>query len=316
MTWCSPRRRPSASSENRGVTKLFGIPVDDLAVVLAVLSMAAFAAVGMLALRNRVFFRMGVRNIRRRPGRSALIVVGSMLGTTIIAAALATGTRWGGRFGVRPFRPSGRPTRWSPRRGDDRSRCRHRGTTGTRYFPESYAERIAASTRGSDLVDGVAPVIVETIAVQDLTTRQNEPRTTLFAGDPESLRPFGDITSDGKTVSLADLTTGEVYLNADAADELGARAGDSLASRRATLHHRDRKSDRPLRRRGDGRFRSTPPALAGSAPARQARAREGVFVSNTGDAESGAKLSGQVIDRMQPTLSQLGLEADNTRKTR
>ena len=39
-----------------------------------------------------------------------------------------------------------------------------------------------------------------------------------------------------------------------------------------------------------------------------------VFVSNTGGAESGAKLSGQVIDRMQPTLSQLGLEADNTKE--
>src|SRR4029078_8777025 len=95
---------------------------------------------------------------------------------------------------------------------------RSEGTTGTHYFPESYAEKIAASTRGSGLVDGVAPVIVETIAVQDLTTRKNEPRATLFAGDPESLRPFGDITSSGKTVSLTNLSTGEVYLNADAAD--------------------------------------------------------------------------------------------------
>ena len=77
------------------MTKLFGIPIDELAVVLAALTVAALAAVGMLALRNRVFFRMGVRNIRRRPGRSALIVIGSMLGTAIIAAALATGDTMG-----------------------------------------------------------------------------------------------------------------------------------------------------------------------------------------------------------------------------
>ena len=51
----------------------------------------ALGAVAVLALRNRVFLRLGLRNVRRRRGRSALIVAGLMLGTTIIAAALATG---------------------------------------------------------------------------------------------------------------------------------------------------------------------------------------------------------------------------------
>ena len=77
------------------MSKLFGIPVDELAVVLLALLVAALAVVGLLAVRNRVFFRMGIRNIRRRPGRSALIVVGSTLGTAIIAAALATGDTMG-----------------------------------------------------------------------------------------------------------------------------------------------------------------------------------------------------------------------------
>jgi MFS family permease len=54
-------------------------------------SLQTLAAVSLLALRNRVFLRLGVRNVRRRPGRSALIVVGLMLGTAVIAAALATG---------------------------------------------------------------------------------------------------------------------------------------------------------------------------------------------------------------------------------
>src|SRR5512133_3242536 len=73
------------------MSKLYGIPTDDLALVLAVMLLVAGVAVSVLAIRNRVFVRLGVRNVRRRPGRSALIVVGSMLGTAIIAAALATG---------------------------------------------------------------------------------------------------------------------------------------------------------------------------------------------------------------------------------
>src|SRR5215218_8143371 len=71
--------------------ELFGIPMDTLLAVLAVLLAAVAGALGLLALRNRVLLKLGVRNVGRRRARSALIVVGLMLGTTIIAAALATG---------------------------------------------------------------------------------------------------------------------------------------------------------------------------------------------------------------------------------
>src|SRR5689334_5119357 len=73
------------------MTKLFGMPVGTLAVVLSIILVVVLGAVAILALRNPVLVRLGVRNVRRRPARSALIVVGSMLGTVIIAAALSTG---------------------------------------------------------------------------------------------------------------------------------------------------------------------------------------------------------------------------------
>ena len=73
------------------MSKLFGIPLDSLAAGLAVILFVAVGAVAALALRHRVFLRLGLRNIPRRPGRSALIVIGLMLGTTIVAAALTTG---------------------------------------------------------------------------------------------------------------------------------------------------------------------------------------------------------------------------------
>ena len=73
------------------MSRLFGAPVGSLAAVLAGVLMLVLGAVAVLALRNRVFFRLGVRNVRRRPARTALIVAGSMLGTAIIAAALTTG---------------------------------------------------------------------------------------------------------------------------------------------------------------------------------------------------------------------------------
>jgi hypothetical protein len=58
---------------------------------LAVLLGVGLAVVAALALRDPVFLKLGLRNLPRRRARSVLIVIGLMLGTAIIAAALATG---------------------------------------------------------------------------------------------------------------------------------------------------------------------------------------------------------------------------------
>src|SRR6476469_7321807 len=47
--------------------------------------------VAIIALRNRVIFRMAIRNIPRRKAQTILIMVGLMLSTLIIAASLTTG---------------------------------------------------------------------------------------------------------------------------------------------------------------------------------------------------------------------------------
>ena len=165
------RRRAGARRRLGGVDdKLFGIPIGELAVVLVVAARCSRScAVAVLALRNRVFFRLGVRNARRRRGRSALIVVGLMLGTAIIAAALATGDTMSHTIRSSAVPRSARPTRSSPRKastprsppsgGGDRRRATSR---------EGYADRVARGRAAPALVDGVAPVIVEPIAVQDV----------------------------------------------------------------------------------------------------------------------------------------------------
>src|SRR5215207_8627601 len=71
--------------------KLFGIPIGPLSAVLTVLLALLIGAIGGLAIRNRVFFKLGFRNVGRRRARTSLIVLGLMLATTIVASALATG---------------------------------------------------------------------------------------------------------------------------------------------------------------------------------------------------------------------------------
>src|SRR4029453_7221944 len=73
--------------------EFFGIPMGPLATTLVVLVAVLLGALGALAIRNRIFLRMGIRNVSRRRARTALIVLGLMLGTTIISSALVTGDR-------------------------------------------------------------------------------------------------------------------------------------------------------------------------------------------------------------------------------
>jgi putative ABC transport system permease protein len=215
------------------VTKLFGMPVGTLAAVLVIALVVVLGVVVILALRNRVLVRLGVRNVRRRPARSVLIVVGSMLGTAIIAAALATGDSMSQTIRSSATAALGRTDEVLAARGSSEFDVGAIATdatraTGARYFPQTYADRIAGAVRASGLVAGVAPVIVEDVAVQDVTARQNEPRVTLFAGDPARMAAFGPMRSGGTTVSLAQLGPGEIYLNTKAAHKLDAHAGDTV----------------------------------------------------------------------------------------
>jgi putative ABC transport system permease protein len=294
------------------MSKLFGIPTASLAVVLVGALAILFGVIAALAVRNRVFFRLGVRNVGRRRGRSALIVAGLMLGTAIIAAALATGDTMSTTIRSSAITALGQTDEVIAAKGIDAALAIDSGgATAARYFPQSYAERIARAAAGSGLVDGIAPTIVEDIAVQDVSTRQNEPRVTLFASDPARLKGFGDITSDGKVLSLGSLRPGEVYLNAKAADELAARPGDTI---RIFAGH----APETARVRAIVRYEGGATADSGLLmPLPQAQRLLGkpglvkaIFVSNT----DGVEATDKVVRLLTPVVSPLGLEADNTKQ--
>ncbi len=71
--------------------KIFGIPANNLAIIMAILLIAIFIVVSFGAIRRFILFKMGTRNIPRRKGQSLLIVIGLMLSSIIIATSLGIG---------------------------------------------------------------------------------------------------------------------------------------------------------------------------------------------------------------------------------
>jgi putative ABC transport system permease protein len=295
------------------MTKLFGLPMDSLMLILVTALFAALGAVAVLALRNRVFFRLGVRNVGRRRGRTALIVVGLMLGTTIIAAALATGDTMSRTIRSAATTSLGQTDERISVRGAEIDLAVESGAaTGSLYFSDGQVALIERAVAGSGLVDGVMPAIIEPVAVQDASSRQNEPRVTLFAADPERMKGFGSIrTLDGAEVALGDLAPGEVYLNADAAEELAAQVDDRLALLAGISRGAGRVKAIV---EYDGAGTDGPAVLLPLAEAQAFLARKGlvkhVLISNRGDEISGAELTDEVVRLLNPTLGPLELEAD------
>ena len=73
------------------MSQLFGVSMNLIMYVLLALLAVALVSVSIVALRNRVMFKLGIRNIPRRRAQTALIVIGLMLSTVIISAAFSTG---------------------------------------------------------------------------------------------------------------------------------------------------------------------------------------------------------------------------------
>ena len=292
------------------MSKIFGIPVGGLTAVLTILLLFALAAISVLALRNRVFLRLGVRSLTRRRGRTALIVLGLMLGTAIISAALATGDTMGHTIRSSATTALGQTDEVVGAKGIDAALAGpNGGSTGWRYFRQSFAHRLAEETRSSRLVKAVEPVIVEPVAVQDAASRQTEPRVTLFATRPDRL--LGTIRSSGRIVSLSALGPGETYLNAKGADKLAAKPGDILQvlSGNAVSTMRVKAIVRY-----DGGGTDGAGLLMPLGSAQQVLGEQGLvkalFVANAG----GVSATDAVMKALRPVAAGLGLEADNTKQ--
>ena len=293
------------------MNEVFGIPAGTLAVVLAVALVVVVGALAALALRNRVLVKLALRNVPRRRGRSALIVVGLMLGTAIVSAALVTGDTMSHTIRSSVVAALGETDEIVSVKGTDVESVAVGDSTQVAYFNEAIAATVTDVALTSPLVDGVAPAIVEAVAVQDLTSRRNEPRVTLFATDPEAIRAFSPIRAGGEEVSLADLAAGELYLNRDAAEDLDAAAGDRLRVLIAG-------AATPFRVRAvvdfDGAGTDGAAALVPLATAQRLFGAPGLvehlLVSNRGDELSGAALSDEVVRWLEPMAVGFGLDVD------
>ncbi|MEE8373672.1 MAG: FtsX-like permease family protein [Dehalococcoidia bacterium] len=294
------------------MTEFFFVPMN----LIALVALIAFAVVmGWLlsvALRNRIIFKLGVRNPRRRPAQTALIVFGLMLSTLVITSALGVGDTLAYTLKSMAVRDLGHTDE-----GISAATLNDDGKLTTPRFDYSRFERLRAQLEGYNKIDGLAPAITGRSLVVNLTARQNEPGIQLFAPDPDHLSGFGLMKNQqGQSVSLSDLGPDEVYLDRRAADRLDAHPGDDLLL--STVGN-------SLAVRLKSIVKGTSAGANSVVLMPLSRAQEflqwgdqinAIYVSNKGGPLEGVEHSDEVTARLEDLLAGTGLEVDTIKQDR
>lgn len=203
------------------MNEFFGIPMGVIAVVVAAATAGVFLLLGWLYLRNPVMFRYGVRNIPRRRVQTTLIVLGLMLATVIITAALGTGDTVARSISRQAFDLAGEVDlliQWDA----ENNPAPEEG----RLIPRSFVDELRQRFADDPEVEGFIGVLQEPFAVVKPRTRLNEPHAWAMGFPTSEAEPFGGLRDlQGQVVQLSG---NEVVVNEDLAEALDAREGDML----------------------------------------------------------------------------------------
>jgi putative ABC transport system permease protein len=278
---------------------------------------AALAVAAFIAVRRPFLRRLALRQVARRRGEAALVIMGSVLGTAIIIGSLIVGDTL--NFSVKQVA------------------YKNLGpideiVSSTSIAKGDEAVRQVERLRGDPDVDGILTLRGDQAAVTRGSGggRTAEPRASVWEVDFAQAAAFGGAADGGSGLSGPAPGAGEAVINADLAKAVGARDGDVL-----TFYLYGRPTDVRVARvvatngvagAGNGSVsrdaffttgtlvRAAEAAHAAAPAAPAAEPHTFSFVSNTGGVESGNKRSDAVAAKLKTALGPLASQGTSVEK--
>ena len=205
---------------------VLGIPITTVLIVVLAGMATCLASTAVVAWRNPVVFRMAVRNVPRRRAQSVLIMVGLMLSTLIITAALSTGDTLDSSLTGGTYDSLGHVDETiafaDPSGESDLS-------VANPTFDASIADELRARLNDDSNVDGVMPVLTVDAPAINADSGLSEPSVIVTGLDAGALEGFGTLrTTGGEAVDFATLPAGSALLSDELAESIGATAGSTV----------------------------------------------------------------------------------------
>ncbi len=188
---------------------------------------AVFIIVGILALRNSSLRKMAARNLGRRKGNTAIVIIGLLVGTAIITSSFVMGDTMGFVFKNAINEQLGEIDELVHTPGGNQSS----NETGLfSYFNQSYYDDLADARGLGQLpsVDGLLPIVFETVPVFNPANQLSEPMGNLFGVDPQASQELdtlrdlaGNIVDEEEVFSHP----GDIIINKRLAESIEAEEG-------------------------------------------------------------------------------------------
>ncbi len=192
-----------------------------IALVCLVITLLIFGFVGLIAVRNPVMFKTGLRNIPRRPAQTTLIVFGLMLSTLIITAAFGTGDTLTSSVTSAVYGQLGEADeliRWDTEK--------QAAPEDQQVIPQEFVAGLQEEFAGDADIEAIIPALYEPMPLFNTRSRLNEAGGSIAGYNLEDLQPFGGLVDlDGNQVTL---TGNQIAVNEDLAEEIDAQVGDTL----------------------------------------------------------------------------------------
>ncbi len=297
--------------------KLFGIPIDQLMIALLIVFGVGLVVLIVIALRNRVIFKLAIRNAPRRLAQSTLIVMGLMLATLLFSASLSTGDTLSHSVRVQALKDIGEV--------DILIQTEAQEASGQPvYFDQIYFETVREGLQGISEVEGVAPMAAEVAPVVAANTGLNEAQVNIIGYAEEWMSGFDRLEGEqGGFLSLAALAPGQVYISSDLANELDISSGGTVYTYFGALPSTLEVSGIYQKGANPSGIFQVAQGVGSSGdfslvmPLTHLQAFTGneskinfIIITNKGDAVQGAQHTEVVFNSLEPLLEESGLEID------
>ncbi len=271
------------------------------------IALALLSGVSLQGYRMRLLMKIGLRNIFRRKASTCIVVLGLMVGTSIISGSLIMGDTLENMYTKRIY---------DEYHETDEGLFTFESGGNLGFFNESEYNELAVYVEQDPVlsakIEDISPEIIYRLPVFDPETRLSEPDVTLIGFDYHRSTAFGTFSSlSGDTVLTGgELSGDEVYVNERLADEIDAKAGHRIL----LFLGENQSVEYTVKEvvKNQGRAAYVHPGTHGYdlfMSLEQAQAlldQEGTInvlrVSNAGDGREGMKYSDAVVTALEPYL--------------
>ncbi|MGC2034747.1 MAG: FtsX-like permease family protein [Thermoplasmata archaeon] len=172
----------------------------------------------VLALRHRLAFRIAMRNVRRGRSRTVLLILGLLIGTTIISGSLIVGDTVNQLNVHFTYIADG---------FNDEAIYNQSPIGAHVYFPYSVFTDLSNASAGNPNIAGITPMIIGTTQIFDRSTQIPETNLNLIGVNGNQSAQLGNFVTDAGE-SLSGPAPGSVLLDDLAASSMNASAGNQL----------------------------------------------------------------------------------------